>query len=72
MHVPVLTFPCFICYTVYANTEQIGGCGQMNKIYACYPGGYHKALTMSYDDGKLADRRLVEILTGMASGAPSI
>ena len=33
----------------------------MNKIYACYPGGYHKALTMSYDDGKLADRRLVEI-----------
>ena len=33
----------------------------MNKIYSCFPGGYHKALTMSYDDGRLADRRLVEI-----------
>ncbi len=33
----------------------------MNKVYCCYPGGYHKALTMSYDDGKIADRRLVEI-----------
>ncbi|MBQ9309073.1 MAG: polysaccharide deacetylase family protein [Clostridia bacterium] len=33
----------------------------MNKIYACYPGGKHKALTMSYDDGRTQDRRLVEI-----------
>ena len=33
----------------------------MNKVYTCYPGGKHKALTMSYDDGKVFDRRLVEI-----------
>ncbi len=31
----------------------------MNKVYYCYPGGKHKALTMSYDDGKIQDRRLV-------------
>ena len=30
-------------------------------IYTCFPGGKHKVLTMSYDDGKIADRRLVEI-----------
>ena len=33
----------------------------MNKVYCCYPGGKHKALTMSYDDGRIQDRRLVEI-----------
>ena len=33
----------------------------MNKVYACFPGGKHKALTMSYDDGRTQDRRLVEI-----------
>ena len=33
----------------------------MNKIYTCFPGGKHKVLTMSYDDGKNEDRRLVEI-----------
>ena len=33
----------------------------MNRVYACYPGGKHKALTMSYDDGRASDRRLVEI-----------
>lgn len=33
----------------------------MNKVYCCFPGGKHKALTMSYDDGRLADRKLVEI-----------
>ena len=33
----------------------------MNKIYYCYPGGRHKALTMSYDDGKIADRHLISI-----------
>ena len=32
----------------------------MNKVYVCFPGGKHKALTMSYDDGKEEDRRLVE------------
>ena len=31
------------------------------KIYNCIPGGKFKALTMSYDDGKLEDRRLVDI-----------
>ncbi|MBQ9409771.1 MAG: polysaccharide deacetylase family protein [Clostridia bacterium] len=33
----------------------------MNTIYHCFPGGKHKALTFSYDDGKIFDRRLVEI-----------
>ena len=33
----------------------------MNKIYACFPGGKHKVLTMSYDDGKKQDRRLVSL-----------
>ena len=33
----------------------------MNKVYTCYPGGRHKALTMSYDDGRTYDRQLVEI-----------
>lgn len=31
-------------------------------IYQCFPGGRFKALTLSYDDGKEEDRRLVEIL----------
>lgn len=31
------------------------------KVYYCYPGGKAKALTMSYDDGKHADERLVSI-----------
>lgn len=30
-------------------------------IYTCFPGGKHKVLTMSYDDGRLEDKRLVEI-----------
>lgn len=33
----------------------------MPKILLCFPQGKHKALTMSYDDGKAADRRLVDI-----------
>ena len=37
------------------------GENRMNKVYCCYPGGKHKALTMSYDDGKVQDRRLIEI-----------
>ncbi len=32
-----------------------------HTIYTCFPGGKHKVLTMSYDDGKEEDRRLVEI-----------
>lgn len=31
-------------------------------IYQCFPGGRFKALTLSYDDGKEEDRRLVELL----------
>ncbi|MDQ0059269.1 polysaccharide deacetylase family protein [Paenibacillus harenae] len=33
----------------------------MPKILLCFPDGKHKALTMSYDDGTTADRRLVSI-----------
>ncbi|MBU3100091.1 MULTISPECIES: polysaccharide deacetylase family protein [Clostridium] len=33
----------------------------MNTIIKCFPNGKFKALTMSYDDGKLADKRLVKI-----------
>lgn len=31
------------------------------NIYSCFPGGKHKALTMSYDDGREEDRRLVAL-----------
>ena len=31
------------------------------NIYHCFPGGKHKALTMSYDDNRVEDRRLVKI-----------
>ena len=41
-------------------------------IYTCFPGGKHKVLTMSYDDGRLEDRRLSSCSTATASGAPSI
>ena len=34
---------------------------ELKNIYTCFPGGRHKVLTMSYDDGREADRRLVEI-----------
>lgn len=33
----------------------------MNRVYCCYPGGKHKALTFSYDDGRAADRKLVRL-----------
>lgn len=33
----------------------------MNRVYQCFPGGKHKALTMSYDDGREQDRRLISI-----------
>ncbi|URZ04887.1 polysaccharide deacetylase family protein [Clostridium felsineum] len=33
----------------------------MNKIFKCFPDGKFKVLTMSYDDGKLPDRKLVSI-----------
>ncbi len=34
----------------------------LKNIYICFPGGRHKALTLSYDDGREEDRRLVEML----------
>ena len=34
---------------------------KLKNIYTTFPGGKHKVLTLSYDDGKLADRRLVEL-----------
>ena len=33
----------------------------MKTVYLCFPGGKHKVLTMSYDDGTVADRKLVSI-----------
>lgn len=33
----------------------------MNKIYMTFPNGKYKVLTLSYDDGKIEDRRLVDI-----------
>ncbi len=40
-------------------------------IYTCFPGGKHKVLTMSYDDGRLEDRRLVELFNRYGIRAPS-
>ena len=34
----------------------------MNRVYMCFPGGKRKCLTLSYDDGQVFDRRLVEIM----------
>ncbi len=34
---------------------------KLKNIYICFPEGKHKVLTMSYDDGKEEDRRLVEL-----------
>ncbi len=34
----------------------------MKNIYVCFPKGKHKVLTLSYDDGRVEDRRLVEIM----------
>ncbi len=33
----------------------------LKNIYVCFPGGKHKVVTMSYDDGREEDRRLLEI-----------
>ncbi|MDB2103020.1 polysaccharide deacetylase family protein [Clostridium paraputrificum] len=33
----------------------------MKTIYICFPGGKFKALTMSYDDGREADKRLIKL-----------
>ena len=34
---------------------------KLRNIYTTFPGGKHKVLTLSYDDGKITDRRLVEL-----------
>lgn len=34
---------------------------KLKNIYTCFPGGKHKVLTMSYDDGREEDRRLVAL-----------
>lgn len=34
----------------------------MNRIYTCFPQGKTLAFTCSYDDGKIMDRRLVELM----------
>ncbi len=34
---------------------------KLKIVYTCFPGGKHKALTMSYDDGREYDRPLIEI-----------
>jgi peptidoglycan/xylan/chitin deacetylase (PgdA/CDA1 family) len=34
----------------------------MKTIYTCFPGGRNKALSLSYDDARIADRRLVGML----------
>ena len=34
---------------------------KLKNIYSCFPGGKHKALTMSYDDGREEDRHLVAL-----------
>ena len=37
----------------------------LKEIYTCFPGGKHKALTMSYDDSGIDDKRWLRFLTGM-------
>ena len=34
---------------------------KLRNIYTCFPSGKHKVLTLSYDDGKEEDRRLVDM-----------
>ncbi len=34
---------------------------ELKNIYICFPGGRHKVLTMSFDDGRLEDRQLVAL-----------
>lgn len=34
---------------------------KLKTIYTCFPNGKHKVLTMSYDDGQIFDRQLIEI-----------
>jgi len=41
--------------------EAAGRMGKSMSLYICFPEGKAKALTMSYDDGKIQDERLVGI-----------
>lgn len=34
---------------------------KIKKIYTCFPEGKHKVLTMSFDDGRIEDRKLVDM-----------
>ena len=34
---------------------------KLKNVYICFPGGKHKVLTMSYDDGREEDRQLISI-----------
>ena len=34
---------------------------KLKNIYTCFPGGKHKALTMSYDDGREEDIPILEL-----------
>lgn len=34
---------------------------KLKNVYTCFPGGKHKALTFSFDDGRTEDRRLVAL-----------
>ena len=43
------------------NQDEAKEVGDVPRVTVCFPGGKHKALTMSYDDGRAADRRLVDI-----------
>jgi peptidoglycan/xylan/chitin deacetylase (PgdA/CDA1 family) len=43
------------------NKNKFNGVINMYNVFKCFPEGKFKVLTMSYDDGKAADRRLVEI-----------
>jgi peptidoglycan/xylan/chitin deacetylase (PgdA/CDA1 family) len=48
---------CFVCYTLKKNRLE----EWIMDWEIVYPGGCDKALTLSYDDGQIYDRRLVEI-----------
>lgn len=53
----------FLSYLWYDETiQEQEGEKNMKKVYGCFPGGKHKALTLSYDDGKQQDRRLISLL----------
>ena len=43
---------------------------KLPTIYTCFPGGKHKVLTMSYDDGNLEDRRLISIFNKYGISLP--